>query len=104
MKEGYKMQGEYFAFTGSLLSLSRKQAKALVYSLGGHNQNSVTKKTSFLVVGLSNVELLKEDNRSIKRKEAERLNNLGISIKIITESEFLSIASVEINKRICNGY
>lgn len=97
------MKDTYFVFTGTLLSMSRKQAKALIYSLGGHNQNSVTKKTSFLVVGLSNVELLKEDNRSIKRKEAERLNNLGISIKVITESEFLSIANVEISKRICNG-
>lgn len=98
------MQGEYFIFTGSLLSMSRKQAKALVYSLGGYNQDYVTKKTSFLVVGVSNVELLKEDNRSNKRKEAERLNNLGFSIKIINENEFLSIVNVEISKRICNGY
>lgn len=98
------MKGKYFAFTGSLLSMSRKQAKALVYSLGGHNQDTVTKKTSFLVIGLSNVELLKEDNYSRKRKEAERLNDLDFSIKIISEIEFLSIVNIEITKLICNSY
>ena len=52
------MKNEYVVFTGILLSMTRQQAKALVYSLGVIYQSTVTQKTTLLVSGTSTIDLL----------------------------------------------
>ena len=47
----HDLQGKAFVFTGSLESMGRNEAKALVESLGGVVQSSVTGKTSYVVAG-----------------------------------------------------
>ena len=49
-KEG-GLAGKTFVLTGTLPSLSREQAKALIESAGGKVSGSVSKKTDFVVVG-----------------------------------------------------
>ena len=43
--------GKTFVITGTLPTLSRREAQALVESLGGHCADSVSKKTDFVIAG-----------------------------------------------------
>ncbi len=54
----FAVKNEYVVFTGILLSMTRQQAKALIYSLGGIYQSTVTQKTTLLVSGTSTIDLL----------------------------------------------
>ena len=63
--------------TGSLGSLSRVQAKKAIESLGGKVVSSVTKGTSYLVVG---------ENPGSKLSKAQKLG-----IKTLTGQEFLAL-------------
>ncbi|MDB9357718.1 helix-hairpin-helix domain-containing protein, partial [Nodularia spumigena CS-587/03] len=46
-----KLAGKTFVITGTLPSLSRDEAKALIQKAGGKVTNSVSKKTDYLLVG-----------------------------------------------------
>ncbi|BBC61881.1 BRCT domain-containing protein [Melissococcus plutonius] len=98
------MKNEYVVFTGTLLSMTRQQAKALVYSLGGICQSTVTQKTTLLVSGISTIDLLTNDSCSEKRKEVENLIAKGYLISIINEKEFLNLANLKLNKLVNNSY
>jgi DNA ligase (NAD+) len=63
--------------TGSLPTLSRDEASALVRDAGGNVTNSVSKNTDFLLAG--------EESGS-KLDKAKELN-----VKILTEKEFLEM-------------
>jgi DNA ligase (NAD+) len=53
MQEGSSLAGLTFVITGTLPSLSRSEAKALIESHGGRVTSSVSSKTDYLVVGES---------------------------------------------------
>ena len=63
-------------FTGTLISLSRDEAKYLAKTNGAKILSSVSKNTDFLIVG---------ENAGSKAEKAEILG-----IKIINEKEFIS--------------
>jgi DNA ligase (NAD+) len=50
-RQGDTLAGKTFVITGTLPSMSREQASALIESHGGKVTGSVTKKTSFLLAG-----------------------------------------------------
>jgi DNA ligase (NAD+) len=64
-------------FTGTLAKLHRDEAKRMVEERGGRVTSSVSKNTSFVVVG--------EDAGS----KAEKAKELGV--KILSEEEFLAL-------------
>jgi len=72
---GVALQGLTIVITGTLPTLSRDQANALVEANGGRVVSSVSKKTSFVVVG--------EDAGS----KLEKARSLGV--ETIDEAEFL---------------
>lgn len=74
------LENEYFVFTGTLTTMTRKQAQAIISGLEGHNQSSVTKKTTRLVTGYS---------PSRKLTEAEQAIELGQPLIIMSEKEFV---------------
>ena len=72
-----KLKGKIFVFTGTLECCSREKAKEMVEALGGTASNSVSKKTTYLVVGKS------------PGSKLEKAKKLGINI--LTEKEFLNL-------------
>ena len=71
------LSGKEFVLTGKLESFSRPEAEEKIKTLGGSAKSSVTRKTSYVVVG--------EDPGS----KAEKAKQLGIAI--LNESEFLEL-------------
>lgn len=73
------LSGKTFVLTGTLPSLSRDQAKALIEQAGGKVSGSVSKKTHYVVAG--------EEAGS----KLEKAQELGITI--LTEADLLQICS-----------
>ena len=78
IKEGGKLEGLTFLFTGSLPTLKRSDAESMVENNGGKILGGVSSKLNYLVVG--------EDAGS-KLEKAKNIN----SVKIISEADFLKM-------------
>jgi len=77
-EEGFKpLAGKTFVFTGTLSRFKREEAEELVRKLGGEASGSVSRRTSFVVVG---------ENPGSKFDKARELN-----VKTINEEEFLKM-------------
>jgi len=72
-----KLKDKTFVFTGSLKTLTRRQAKEKIRALGGDVSESVSRKTDYLVSG---------ENPGSKLTRAKKLG-----VKIIGEKEFLKM-------------
>ncbi|USI67026.1 BRCT domain-containing protein (plasmid) [Lactococcus petauri] len=83
------LKDKYFVFTGTLTTMASKQAQSIITGLKGHNQSSVTKKTTRLVTGYFPIDLIKGYHLSRKLLEAEGAVQLGQQIKIMSEKEFI---------------
>ncbi|SNZ06768.1 DNA ligase (NAD+) [Persephonella hydrogeniphila] len=76
-KVEHLFEGKTFVFTGALQCCSREVAQEIVERLGGHATNSVSRKTSYVVVG---------ENPGSKYRKAMQLG-----IKTINEEEFIDM-------------
>ena len=94
------LQNETVVFTGTLASMTRKQAQTLVRSLGGQVQYSVSKKTTILVIGRSTLDLFEQDSRSLKLKHAEELQDKGFSLKKMGEEEFIKPSIAQLQSKL----
>ena len=74
---GGKLSGQSFVLTGTLASLTRDEAKDKIRQLGGEMSESVSKKTSFVIVG---------EAPGSKRDKA-----LKLGVSVIGEEEFLKM-------------
>ncbi len=72
-----RLKGLSFVLTGSLESMERNQAKEKIRQLGGDISESVSSKTSYVVVGLE------------PGSKADKAKKLGV--KTISEQEFLKL-------------
>ena len=73
-KRKHTLEGKKFVFTGELKGMSRNEAKALVTALGAQVATTVSKNTSFVVLG---------DNPGSKYQKAQALG-----LKIINDQQF----------------
>jgi DNA ligase (NAD+) len=75
------LAGKTFVLTGSLPTLTRDAARELIQRLGGRVTSTVSKKTSYVVVG---------DDAGSKADDAKRLG-----VTTLTEAELLDLAGEE---------
>jgi len=77
---GGKLAGQTFLFTGTLPTLKRSEAEALVEANGGRLLSSVSANLNYLVTG---------DDAGSKLDKARKIP----TVKVISEAEFLSLIS-----------
>ena len=90
---GSDLFGEYIVFTGELISMSRKDAIQLAVNNGAAVTSSVTKKTSYLVIGISDFLDFENGKKTRKLIDAEELNLRGQHISFIDEEDFLRMTA-----------
>lgn len=74
-----KFAGLTFVLTGTLPTMSRDEASAIILANGGKTSSSVSKKTSYVLAG---------ENAGSKLTKAESLG-----VKVITEDEFIQMVN-----------
>ena len=82
-------QGKTFVLTGTLHTLSREEAKEKIKRLGGDVSASVSKKTSYVVVG---------EEPGSKRVKAKELN-----IPILNENMFINMLNLNLKSQNYNS-
>ena len=82
------LSGEVVVFTGSLVMV-RSQAADAAAKMGCTVANTVTQKTTLLVVGDQDVDRLEGRDKSSKHIKAEGLIAKGQLIRILKESDFM---------------
>lgn len=85
--------GEVLVFTGAL-DIPRREAADLAAALGCEVASGVTKKTTLLVVGDTDVGRLAGHDKSSKHRKAEDLVAAGFPIKIVRETDFRQLAAL----------
>ena len=86
------LYGEVVAFTGALI-VPRHEAADLAARAGCETTDGVTKHTTLLVVGDQDIRLLNGHEKSSKHRKAEELIAKGKPIRILTETDFLSMVA-----------
>jgi len=86
--------GENLVFTGAL-SLPRKEAAGIAAKIGCNVLNSVTQKTTILVVGTQDSTKLAGYEKSSKHRKTEELIEKGKLIKILSEKDFIKMCNDE---------
>lgn len=87
------LAGEVIVFTGAL-EIPRREAANLAASVGCNVANSVTKKTTMLVVGDMDVTKLAGHDKSSKHRKAEVMAESGQRLRIIRETDFKELVAL----------
>ena len=85
--------GESIVFTGKL-ALPRREAKGRAAVAGCRVADSVSQRTTILVVGTQDRSRLKGYEKSAKHRKAEALIEKGVDIQILSESDFSQLINV----------
>lgn len=87
---------KHCVFTGKLEKFTRKEAMQIVANIGGINEDRVTQKTNFLILGDNDYCTTIKGGKSSKQKKAEAYKLAGQDIDIISETVFYDmIADIE---------
>lgn len=81
----------HVVFTGKLEKMVRRDAMQVIVNLGGILDNSVTKKTNYLILGNNDYNAILHGEKSSKHKKAEQLRLEGNDIEVIDEYTFYDI-------------
>ena len=87
------LYGEIIVFTGAL-AVPRREAADLAASVGCEVGSGVTKKTTLLVVGDTDVQRLAGHEKSSKHRKAEELVANGAPIRILRETDFRDLVAM----------
>jgi DNA-binding transcriptional MerR regulator len=89
------LAGERVAFTGTLASMTHREAHARVVQNGGAATEHVSRHTTMLVIGEEGWPLEPDGKPSVKLQHAERLNAEGLDIRIVRETEWLGFVGLD---------
>ena len=93
------LKGERLSFTGTLASMTHRQAMDLAEQQGGSTTHSVSKQTTMLVVGEEGWPLEIDGEPSVKLREVTEWLQQGIDIKVLQESDWLHLLGLEERRR-----
>ena len=91
--------GEHVAFTGTLASMTHRQAMSLVEQHGGSAGQNVSQQTTLMVIGEEGWPLEADGRISTKLEQARLLFDQGKPLRILSESEWLRLMAVEPQER-----
>lgn len=89
------LQGERVTFTGTLASMTHKQAHEVTEGQGGQAQQHVGKHSTLVVVGEEGWPLEADGKTSVKLRHAVEFINQGLPLRIIKESDWLRLVGLE---------
>lgn len=89
--DGGPIFGKVVVFTGALSTMSRKEAYQIVLNHGGFPENTLTKKTNFLVVGETEFACSVINGKTNKMEKAEDYRAAGLDILTLSESQFFEM-------------
>ena len=93
------LKGERLSFTGTLASMTHRQAMDLAEQHGGSTTHSASKQTTMLVVGEEGWPLEIDGEPSVKLREVTEWRQQGIDIKVLQESDWLHLLGLEERRR-----
>lgn len=93
------LEGERVAFTGTLASMTHKEAQARVAACGGTATDHVSRQTTMLVVGEEGWPLEADGQPSVKLTQVEQWRQAGLEIRIVKESEWLAFVGLDAEHR-----
>lgn len=93
------LQGERVTFTGTLASMTHKQAHELTEEHGGQAQQHLGKHSTMVVVGEEGWPLEKDGKTSAKLQLAVEFINQGQPLRIVKESDWLRLIGLEQRER-----
>ncbi len=85
------IKGKNVCITGTLTTMTREEAFALIQKAGGIPHKTVTKETDYLVVGIGQRAGNNNGKKSLKEKKALAYQEKGTSIEIINEKKLINI-------------
>lgn len=85
------LHGERVTFTGTLASMTHRQAAQMAEEHGGAAAHNVSKLITMLVIGEEGWPLEADGTPSVKLQQVNRLRDEGLAIRIIGESDWLEI-------------
>ena len=83
--------GKHVVFTGKLERMVRRDAMQIVVNLGGILDNSVNRKTNYLILGDNDYNAILKGKKSSKQKKVEELKMKGQDIEILDEKTFYDL-------------
>lgn len=89
------LRGEKVAFTGTLASMTHKQAAELVAKHGGEAVTNISQQTTLLVIGEEGWPLEADGRISVKLEQAHQLRERGQALRLLNESEWLQALGLE---------
>jgi tetratricopeptide (TPR) repeat protein len=89
------LAGERLSFTGTLASMTHQQAHELAQQHGGTATQHVSRQTTMLVVGEEGWPLEPDGHPSVKLQDASRLQQEGLPLRILSESDWLRLLGLD---------
>lgn len=89
--EEHPLFGHTVVFTGTLESMSRRQAAQKAVNVGVAVQGTISKKVDYLVMGETNLEKVGSDGMSGELRRAVKLAESGEPLEIIGEHDFVML-------------
>ncbi|HUQ70172.1 MAG TPA: tetratricopeptide repeat protein [Planctomycetaceae bacterium] len=93
------LTGERVAFTGTLASMTHKQAADIVEQHGGEATQHVSQQTTLLVIGEEGWPLEEDGQPSVKLLQAQSWQQRGSPVRFLSESEWLTAVGLQPTSR-----